>query len=94
MLEMVRTDLGQGAAQAIEDACALGVVIPLGTPAEEVPRRLELWQRIRKDRACKVVEDTRRRGSEVDESHTSPETSKCAFHTSLHDTTTSCDIVC
>lgn len=74
--------LGQGAAQAIEDACALGVVIPPGTPAEEVPQRLELWQQIRKDRACKVVEDTRRRGSEVDESHTSPET-MARFHAAI-----------
>ncbi|ROV99465.1 hypothetical protein VMCG_06300 [Cytospora schulzeri] len=66
--------LGQGAAQAIEDACALGVVFPPDTPAEEIPQRLELWQRIRKDRAWKIVEDTRRRGREVDGAYNSPET--------------------
>lgn len=79
--------MGQGAAQAIEDACALGVVLPPETPAEEIPQRLELWQRIRKDRACKIVEDTRRRGRYVYENPSSPETSKCACPTILHKTT-------
>ncbi|ROW14080.1 hypothetical protein VPNG_04104 [Cytospora leucostoma] len=51
--------MGQGAAQAIEDGVALGAVFPPGTPASEIPRRLELWQRCRKDRAQKIVEITR-----------------------------------
>lgn len=72
-------DLGQGAAQAIEDACALGVVFPTGTPAQEIPRRLELWQQIRKDRACEIVEKTRRRGRDVEEKSSMPENSKFAW---------------
>ncbi|KUI53730.1 3-hydroxybenzoate 6-hydroxylase 1 [Cytospora mali] len=65
--------LGQGAAQAIEDACALGAVLPLGTPADEIPQRLKLWQDCRKDRAYKIVEDTRTRGRDVEKTYGSPE---------------------
>ncbi|KAF3767106.1 FAD/NAD(P)-binding domain-containing protein, partial [Cryphonectria parasitica EP155] len=54
--------MGQGAAQAIEDGCALGVVLPLGTTPEEIPHRLELWQRLRMDRAAKIINMTRHRG--------------------------------
>lgn len=69
--------MGQGAAQAIEDACALGVVLPLGTPPEDVPQRLELWQRLRKDRAYKIVENTRHRSRRADGSDGPPQT--CEF---------------
>lgn len=68
------TDLGQGAAQAIEDGCALGAVLPLGTNPEDVPQRLELWQRLRRDRAQKIVLDTRHRGREADGSEGPPQT--------------------
>ncbi|KAJ7126677.1 FAD/NAD(P)-binding domain-containing protein [Mycena epipterygia] len=43
--------LGQGAAMAIEDAAALGCLLPLGTTREEVPARLAAYQTIRKERA-------------------------------------------
>ena len=70
--------MGQGAAQAVEDACALGAVLPPGTPAEEIPQRLELWQHCRKDRAHKVVEDTRSRAYHVAGRYDLPQNSECA----------------
>lgn len=66
--------MGQGAAQAIEDGCALGVVFPLGTTADDVPQHLELWQQLRKDRAHQIVEFTRHRAREADGSQGPPQT--------------------
>lgn len=43
--------LGAGASQGIEDAAALGVLLPLGTTREDIPKRLEAYQTIRKQRA-------------------------------------------
>jgi 2-polyprenyl-6-methoxyphenol hydroxylase-like FAD-dependent oxidoreductase len=42
--------LGQGAAMAVEDAGALGCMLPLGTKPEEVPSRLAAYQDLRKER--------------------------------------------
>ncbi|KAJ7915325.1 FAD/NAD(P)-binding domain-containing protein [Mycena leptocephala] len=42
--------LGQGAGMAIEDAAAIGCLIPLGTRREEIPARLEAYQHLRKSR--------------------------------------------
>jgi len=42
--------LGQGAGMAIEDAAAIGCLIPLGTRREEIPARLEAYQQLRKSR--------------------------------------------
>ncbi|KAJ7123515.1 FAD/NAD(P)-binding domain-containing protein [Mycena epipterygia] len=42
--------LGQGAAMAIEDAGALGCMLPYGTTPEEVPSRLAAYQDVRKER--------------------------------------------
>ncbi|KAF7313999.1 FAD/NAD(P)-binding domain-containing protein [Mycena chlorophos] len=42
--------LGQGAAAAIEEAGALGCLLPLGTTPEEVPKRLAGYQELRKPR--------------------------------------------
>nr|GAT49991.1 FAD/NAD(P)-binding domain-containing protein [Mycena chlorophos] len=42
--------LGQGAAMAIEEAGTLGVLLPLGTTPEQVPKRLEAFQELRKER--------------------------------------------
>jgi salicylate hydroxylase len=42
--------LGQGAALAIEEAGALGCLLPLGTRREDVPSRLEAYQTLRKPR--------------------------------------------
>lgn len=66
--------MGQGAAQAIEDGCALGAVLPLGTTADQVPKRLELWQRLRKDRAHQIVKFTRHRAREPNGSQGPPQT--------------------
>lgn len=68
--------MGQGAAQAIEDGCALGVLLPADTPPEEIPQRLELWQQCRMERAHKIVEYTRHRSREADGSQGPPQTSK------------------
>ena len=48
---LIRTDQGQGAAQAIEDAAALGTVLPRGTHPSDVPERLKLYENIRYERA-------------------------------------------
>ncbi|KAJ6512656.1 FAD/NAD(P)-binding domain-containing protein [Mycena sanguinolenta] len=42
--------LGQGAGMAIEDAAVLGCLLPLGTSREDVPARLEAYQKLRKER--------------------------------------------
>ncbi|KAJ7111974.1 FAD/NAD(P)-binding domain-containing protein [Mycena epipterygia] len=42
--------LGQGAAMAVEEAAALGCLLPLGTRREDVPKRLEAYQTLRKTR--------------------------------------------
>ncbi|KAJ7614784.1 hypothetical protein FB45DRAFT_936058 [Roridomyces roridus] len=42
--------LGQGAGMAIEDATAIGCLIPLGTTRADIPARLEAYQQLRKSR--------------------------------------------
>ncbi|KAJ7234185.1 hypothetical protein B0H12DRAFT_1143088 [Mycena haematopus] len=42
--------LGQGAAVAIEEAGVLGCLLPLGTTKDDVPARLEAYQKLRKER--------------------------------------------
>ncbi|KAJ4154901.1 hypothetical protein LMH87_000174 [Akanthomyces muscarius] len=59
---------GQGAAQAMEDAVSLGVLFPFGVERSEVPARLKLYQRCRKDRAEVVQELTRQSGADIDPS--------------------------
>lgn len=71
--------MGQGAAQAVEDGCAIGVVMPLGTTAEDIPERLELWQRLRKERAHKIVEVTRHRGREASGAQGPPQTGEYIY---------------
>lgn len=68
--------MGQGAAQAVEDGCALGVLLPSDTSPEEVPRRLELWQQCRKERAQNIIKYTRHRAREADGSQGPPQTSE------------------
>lgn len=55
---------GQGGGQAIEDAAALSVVLPLGTPREEIAERLRLYDTIRHGRATKIQEFSRLIGSD------------------------------
>ncbi|GME65919.1 Monooxygenase FAD-binding protein [Neofusicoccum parvum] len=56
--------MGQGAAQAVEDACTLAALLPLGTTAHDISRRLQLYERCRKERADWVQETTRSRGKD------------------------------
>ena len=49
-----RTDQGQGGGQAIEDAEALQVVLPLGTTPASIPERLKGAQEIRYERASLI----------------------------------------
>ena len=53
---------GQGGGQAIEDAAALAVVLPLGTRADEVAERLKLYETCRYERAHRIQEYTRQAG--------------------------------
>ncbi|OJD29375.1 salicylate hydroxylase [Diplodia corticola] len=66
--------MGQGAAQAVEDAAALGACLPAGTPAEEVPQRLRVWEQCRKERADWVQEVTRVRGRDPNGKQGPPQT--------------------
>ncbi|KAH7121394.1 hypothetical protein EDB81DRAFT_732082, partial [Dactylonectria macrodidyma] len=51
--------LGQGGAQAIEDAVAIAAVLPLGTAPSEVPDRLKLYNECRYERAQGIQLDSR-----------------------------------
>jgi len=42
--------LGQGAGMALEDAAAIGCLIPLGTTRDDIPARLQAYQELRKSR--------------------------------------------
>ncbi|KAJ7834383.1 hypothetical protein B0H14DRAFT_3462136 [Mycena olivaceomarginata] len=42
--------LGQGAGMAIEDGGSLGCLLPAGTRREDIPARLEAYQRLRTER--------------------------------------------
>jgi 2-polyprenyl-6-methoxyphenol hydroxylase-like FAD-dependent oxidoreductase len=55
-------DLGQGGAQAIEDALSLGVFLSAGTKGSEVPERLALYEQARKERAERIQQATRTSG--------------------------------
>ncbi|KAJ7788861.1 hypothetical protein B0H14DRAFT_2627840 [Mycena olivaceomarginata] len=48
---MISIALGQGASQAMEDAAALGVLLPLGTTRTDIPARLKAYEALRKERA-------------------------------------------
>lgn len=50
---------GQGGGVAIEDAASLAVVLPLGTPVDEIPDRLALYNSIRHERAHKIQDFSR-----------------------------------
>lgn len=61
-------DMGQGGAMAIEDAVSLAVLLPAGTPVNEIPARLALYEKARRSRVDLVLEYTRING--VDENDT------------------------
>ncbi|KAH8760909.1 FAD binding domain protein [Hyaloscypha finlandica] len=58
---------GQGAGQAIEDAATLGVMFPGDVKKEEITARLELYQKIRMERAHRIQEYSRIAGSDLKE---------------------------
>ncbi|KAL1616988.1 hypothetical protein SLS56_011176 [Neofusicoccum ribis] len=76
--------MGQGAAQAVEDGCALGVVLPAGTTSQDIPQRLRLYQQCRKDRADWIQETTRVRGRDPNGKQGRPQTHKAEeFHVAM-----------
>ncbi|KAF8148128.1 hypothetical protein K438DRAFT_2027558 [Mycena galopus ATCC 62051] len=50
--------LGQGAAQAVEDAAALGVLLPAGTARADIPVRLAAYESLRKERAELIARES------------------------------------
>ncbi|QKD62904.2 uncharacterized protein FOBCDRAFT_246147 [Fusarium oxysporum Fo47] len=46
---------GQGGAQSFEDAAALGVLFPADTTVDDVPKRLELYNKLRYPRSVTVM---------------------------------------
>lgn len=52
-------DQGQGGGQAIEDGTTLGVLFAKDTRVEHVPALLDLYQKIRYDRAMTVLQLSR-----------------------------------
>lgn len=71
-----RADMGQGAAQAVEDGVALGVVLPAGTSVGDIPERLRLWEQCRKERADFIQQATRVRGRDASGKDGPPQTGK------------------
>lgn len=59
-------DLGQGGAQAIEDAVSLAAVLPLGTMAEALPERLTIYERCRYERSHTIQHFTKLAGRDRD----------------------------
>ena len=60
---------------AIEDAASIAQLLPEGTPASQIPKRLKFYERIRHARATWVQEQTRING--MDEAERPP--SECWF---------------
>lgn len=48
----------------MEDATTLSVVLPLGTTPEELPERLQLYEKIRYERANNIQEYSRQAGKD------------------------------
>ncbi|TKA80578.1 hypothetical protein B0A49_00630 [Cryomyces minteri] len=61
---------GQGGGCAIEDAASLTVVLPAGTPSQEIPERLKLYERIRYERANRLQEFSRIAGADLEDKYT------------------------
>ncbi|KAF2170705.1 hypothetical protein M409DRAFT_51702 [Zasmidium cellare ATCC 36951] len=64
--------LGQGAAQAIEDAISVATVLQFGTPASDVPELMKLYDSIRRERVDYVQEQTRLNGLDEDKGRPPP----------------------
>ncbi len=61
---LTKSDQGQGGGVAIEDSVALSVVLPFGTTPEEIPERLQLYEKIRYERANNIQEYSRQAGKD------------------------------
>ncbi|KAJ5313097.1 hypothetical protein PENANT_c018G09423 [Penicillium antarcticum] len=61
--------MGQGAAMAIEDAVSIATLLPQGTAPENIPSRLEMYEKSRRERVEFVLHYTRLNGR--DENDTS-----------------------
>ena len=57
-------DMGQGAAQAVEDAATLAALLPLGTTVRELPDRLKIYEHCRKERVNWAQETSRLWGTD------------------------------
>lgn len=62
---------------AIEDASSLCVLFPSGTPKDEIPDRLALYEKVRMHRAHKVQEFTRQAGADLDDKRRGSFNSEC-----------------
>jgi 2-polyprenyl-6-methoxyphenol hydroxylase-like FAD-dependent oxidoreductase len=58
---------GQGAGCAIEDGASLAVVLPADTPRDEIAARLQLYEKIRIERANRIQEFSRAAGYDLKE---------------------------
>ncbi|KAF2025607.1 FAD/NAD(P)-binding domain-containing protein [Setomelanomma holmii] len=56
---------GQGAAQAIEDAASLAVMLPTQTLLDQIPARLKLYEKCRLERASRIQEVSRIAGKDL-----------------------------
>lgn len=66
------TVLGQGAAQAIEDAISVANVLQPGTQASDVAQLMDLYDSIRRERVDYVQEQTRVNGLDEDKGRPAP----------------------
>lgn len=61
--------MGQGGAMAIEDAASLSVVLHQGTKPSDVPDRLRIYEKCRKERADQIQDFTRRIGRDINDTN-------------------------
>jgi 2-polyprenyl-6-methoxyphenol hydroxylase-like FAD-dependent oxidoreductase len=61
---LIKSDQGQGGGVAIEDGATLSTILPFGTKPEEIPERLQLFEKIRYERANKIQEFSRQAGKD------------------------------
>lgn len=59
-------DLGQGGAQAIEDAVSIAAVLPVGTQPEEIPDRMKVYESCRYERSHLIQHFTKLAGRDRD----------------------------
>ena len=76
-------DLGQGGAQAIEDAVSLAAVLPLGTQPDEIEERLRLYESCRYERSHAIQHNTKLAGRDRDKIGPKDEQIDCEWLHSL-----------